>query len=231
MKIVRIVLVMLLVLSVNTQFSFARSGSLTQYHKPLTANEGRKLMSLKKAMLHDVHLAEPVKYFDIKQYDRDGQYVTGWSFDMATYKKLSNKEKKRIHSAKVKKPGGSFWKLFMNDGAYAGFYNLHYLDKNAKVHTISSRKKLLSFLGAIDTAAELSMLFLTHTTGKIRYKKIGKLYNIRINDVSYSDCDGCGEPACTLFVRQIVLDSRGKIRLDRQISERSFKSEKKCRRF
>ncbi len=149
MKIVRIVLVMLLVLSVNTQFSFARSGSLTQYHKSLTANEGRKLMSLRKAMLHDVHLAEPVKYFDIKQYDKDGQYVTGWSFDMAAYKKLSNKEKKRIHSAKVKKPGGSFWKLFMNDGAYAGFYNLHYLDKNAKVHTISSRKKLLSFLGTI----------------------------------------------------------------------------------
>jgi len=224
-------LVMVLMLSINIQFSCAKPGALTQQYKPLRTNEGRKLLSLKKAMLNDVQLAEPVKYFDIKQYDRDGKYVTGWSFDMAAYKRLDQKEKKKIRSVKAKKPKGSFWKLFLNDGTYAGFYNLHYLDKNAKVHTINSRKDLLSFFGRIDTPAELSMLFLDHRYGKIRYKKVGKLYNIRINDVSYSDCDGCGEPACTLFVRHQIIDNQGNILLDKQISEQNFKSEKKCRRF
>ena len=119
----------------------------------------------------------------------------------------------------------------MNDGTFNGFYNLHYLDKSAKVHTINSRKELLSFLGTVDTPAELSMLFLDHSYGKIRYKKMGKHYNIRINDVYYPDCDGCGEPACTVFLRQKIIDNRGNVLLDRQVSEKSFKSEKKCRKF
>jgi hypothetical protein len=119
----------------------------------------------------------------------------------------------------------------LNDGTFNGFYNLHYLDKSAKVHTINSRKELLLFLGTVDTPAELSMLFLGHYYGKIRYKKMGNVYNIRINDVSYSDCDGCGEPACTVFLRQKIIDNRGNVLLDRQVSEKSFKSEKKCRKF
>jgi len=231
MRIVQSMLMIVFILSVSVQLLCAKSNSLAQHYKPLKTNEGRNLMSLKKAMLRDVHLAKPVKYFDIKQYDRDGKYITGWSFDMAAYKKLSNKEKKRIRSTRAKKPKGSFWKFFMNGGGFAGFYNLHYLDKHAKVHTIHSRKELLAFLGRIDTPAELSMLFLAHNTGKIRYKKMGNVYNIRLNDVSYSDCNGCGEPACTVFVYQKLINSNGKIFLNKQVSEQSFKSEKKCSRF
>lgn len=216
-----------LVLGVSTQCASAQSIS----YKPLKAHEGRGVISLQKAMLRDVHLAKPVKYFDIKQYDRDGKYVTGWSFDMAAYKKLSNKEKKRIRSAKAKKPKSSFWKRSLNDGTFAGFYNLHYLDSHSRVQTINSRKDLLVFLGTVDTPAELSMLFLDHNYGKIRYKKMGNIYNMRINNVYSSDCDGCGEPACTLFVRQKIMDNRGNILLDKQVSEKSFKSEKKCSRF
>ena len=213
----------------------ASSSTLTQKelkrYKPLKVNEGRKLKSLKSAMLSDVNLPKQVKYFDIKQYDEFGKYVTGWSFDMATYKKLSSKDKKKIRSVKGKKPKNSFWKLSLNDGTFNGFYNLHYLDKNAKVHSINSRKKLLSFLGTVDTPAELSMLFLDHSYGKIRYKKMGKLYNIRINEVYYPDCDGCGEPACSVFVRQKIIDNRGNILLDRQVSEKSFNNEKTCEKF
>jgi hypothetical protein len=223
---IKTILVMALAISVNMQYTYAKSGNLSQRYKPLKVNEGRKLISLKQTMLHDVHLAKEVKYFDIKQYDVSGKYVTGWSFDMAAYRKLSSQEKKKIRSVKGKKPRGSFWKLSLNDGTFNGFYNLHYLDKSAKVHTINSRKELLSFLGTVDTPAELSMLFLAHSYGKIRYKKMGNIYNIRINDISYSDCDGCGEPACTLFVRQQIIDNRGNVLLDRQVSEKSFKSEK-----
>ena len=235
MEILRKVLLFVLILSVSSHFIVARSSTLTQKelkrYKPLKVNEGRKLISLKRTMLCDVHLIKPVKYFDIKQYDVSGKYVTGWSFDMAAYKKLSSKEKKKIRSVKGKKPRGSFWKLSLNDGTFNGFYNLHYLDKKAKVHSINSRKALILFLGLVETPAELSMLFLDHSYGKIRYKKRGNVYNIRINDISYSDCDGCGEPACTVFVKQMILDNRGNILLNRQVSEKSFKSEKKCEKF
>jgi len=231
MKIFEIVLVVMLMLSISTQFTVAKTSEMTKKYKPLKDNTGRKLMSLKKALLNDVHLAKSVKYFDIKQYDRDGKYVSGWSFDMAAYKKLSNKDKKKIRSAKAKKPESSFWKLSLNDGTFAGFYNLHYLDSHSRVQTINSRKDLLSFFGTIDTPAELSILFLDHYYGKIRYKKIGNIYNLRINDVSYSDCDGCGEPVCTLFIGQKIMDNRGNMLLDKQVSEKSFKSEKKCRSF
>lgn len=216
-------------LSASTQFTAAKSSIVTNEYKPLKVNTGRKLMSLKKAMLSDVHLAKPVKYFDIKRYDAFGKYIGGWSFDMAAFKKLSNKDKMKIRSAKVKKPKSLFWKCSLNDGTFAGFYNLHYLDSHSKVQTINSRKDLLLFLGNIDTPAELSILFLDHYYEKIRYKKIGNIYNLRINDVSYSDCDGCDEPACTLFVRQKIMDTRGNILLDKQVSQKGFKNEKKCK--
>ena len=222
---------MALAISINMQYTYAKSGNLSQRYKPLKVNEGRKLTSLKQAMLKDVHLAKSVKYFDIKQYDSSAKYVNGWSFDMAAYKRLSGREQKEIRSARAKKPKRSFWRLSLNDGTFAGFYNLHYLDKKAKVHTINSRKELLSFLGNVDTPAELSMLFVDHSYGKIRYKKIGNIYNIRINDISYSDCDGCGEPACTVFVRQMILDNRGNILLNRQVSEKRFNNEKTCGKF
>jgi len=173
---------------------------------------------------------EEVKYFDIRRYDVSGKYTGGWSFDMAAYKKLSNKDKKKIRSPKAKKPKSSFWTISLNDGTSAGFYNLHYLDSHSRIQTINSRRELLSFLGTVDTPAELSMLFLNQY-GRIRYKKMGNIYNLHISDVSYSDCDGCSEPACTLFIRQKMMDNRGKILLDRQVSEKSFKSEKSAGSF
>ena len=234
MKLFKLVLLMFLVLSVGIEVLSASSQALSKEalkkYKPLKENEGRKLKSLQSAMLSDVHLAKRVKYFDIKQYDVDGKYIGGWSFDMAAYKKLSNKDKKRISSPKMKKPKSSFWTLYFNDGAVSITLNLHYLDTHSRVKTINSRKGLLSFLGTVDTPAELSMLFLNYYY-RVRYKKMGNIYNLRINDVSYSDCDGCGEPACTLFVKQIIMDNRGNILLERQVSEKSFKSEKKCRKF
>jgi len=232
MKIFKIVLLVLVTIILS---SSAKSETLTQtqlkYYKPLKVNEGRKLISLKHAILDDIHLAKFVKYFDVKQYDVSGKYVTGWSFDMEAYTRLSNNEKKKIRSVKGKEPKDSFWKLFLNDGTFHGFYNLHYLDKNAKVYSINSREELLSFIGTVDTPAELSMLFLGHSNEKIRYKKRERVYNIRINEIYYSDCDGCGEPACTLFVRQKVIDNRGNILIDRKVNEKSFNNEKKCRNF
>ena len=235
MKLFKLVILLSLVLSVGMEVLSTRSHALSKVElkkfKPLKVNEGRPLKSLRSAMLSDVHLAKPVKYFDIKQYDVSGKYIGGWSFDMAAYKKLSNKDKKKIRSSKAKKPKSSFWTTTLNDSISSGFYNLHYLDSHSRVQTINSRKELLSFLGTVDTPTELSMLFLNHHYGKIRYKKMGNIYNLRINDVYYPDCDGCGEPACTLSVGQEIMDNRGNRLLDRQVSEKSFKNEKKCRRF
>ena len=231
-KICKIVLLALLMITVSTKVTFAKSGALTQKelkrYKPLKANEGRALKSLRTAKLNDVHLANPVKYFDIKRYDRYGKYETGWTFDMAAYKKLSIRDQKKIRSPKRIKPHSPFWKTYTLDAVESGYYNLHYVDNSSGIHTIASRKKLLDFLGNIDTAAELSMVLLGKASGKIRYKKIGNLYVIRIHDVSYSDCDGCGEPACTLFVQHMIMDSRGNVLINKTVSEKNFKSEKAC---
>jgi hypothetical protein len=232
MKLFKVVLLALLVGSVSTEVTCAKSNTLTQKqlerYKPLKANEGRKLMSLTKAKLKDVHLAKHVKYFDIKQYDNYKKYVGGLSFDMTAYKNLSSKDKKKIRSARPVKPHDPFWKVYLLDGVESGYYNLHYINKDSRFHTITTRKKLLAFLGRIDTPTELSILFLGRTVGKIGYKKIGDLYIMRIHELSFTDCDGCGEPACILFVRHMIMDNRGNILLDKQISEQSFKSEKQC---
>ncbi len=232
MKIFKIVLLVLLIISVSTKVTFAKSNTLTQKqlkrYKPLKVNEGKALKSLKTAKLSDVHLAKPVKYFDIKRYDSYNKYEGGCSFDMAAYKKLSDREKKKIRSARRIKPHKTFWKIYTPDIVEAGYYNLHYLDSDLGVHTIASRKKLLDFLGTIDTSTELSMVLFNMVRGKIRYKKVGNLYIIRGHDVSYTDCDGCGEPACTLFVRHMIIDSRGNVLIDKTVSEKDFKSEKAC---
>ena len=235
MKTVKTVVLISVLCCTGSVSVLAKAHTLTkqelQHYKPLKKNEGKALPSLTKAKLSDVHLAKAVKYFDIKLYDASSKYVSGWSFDMSAYNKLSTKDKKKIRSARAKKPKNTFWKFSFVDGPLAGFYNLHYIDNHSKVQTINSRKDLLAFLGTIDTPAELSMLLLGDSKGKIRYRKRGTIYNLRINDVSSSDCDGCDEPACTLFVGQRIMDNRGNILLDKQVSEKSFKSEKKCREF
>ena len=175
MKLFKTMLLALLMISITVGIVFAGSNALTQkqlkHFKPLKVNEGRKLKSLGTSMLNDVHLATTVKYFDIKQYDGDNRYKTGWSFDMTAYEKLSKSDQKKIRLARRIKPHDSFWKIYFLDGPEAGYYNLHYLGSDSKVHTITSRKKLLSFLGSIDTPTELSILLLGRAEGKTRYKK------------------------------------------------------------
>jgi hypothetical protein len=220
---------MIIDVSADTLNTFTKK-KLEEY-KPLKKDKGRKLKLLETAMLSDVHLAKPVKYFDIKRYDIQGKYKGGWSFDSDAYNKLSAKEKKKIRLAASKKSHDSFWHIYMNDGPEVGFYNLHYIDVNANVNTIASRKELLLFLGTIDTPAEVSMLLLGGQRGKIRYKKRDDFYIFRIHEVSYTDCDGCGEPACTLYVRHRMMDNLGNILIDKQISEQGFKSEKECNKL
>ena len=232
MKIFKILLVVSLIISISSEVTFAKSSKLTQkqlkHYKPLKVNEGKVLKSLTTAKLSNVHPVKPVKYFDIKRYDSYDKYEGGWSFDMAAYKKLSDREKKKIRSARRIKPHKPFWKIYTPDVVEVGYYNLHYLDSDLGVHTIASRKKLLAFLGTIDTPTELSMVLLDMVRGKIRYKKVGNLYIIRAHDVSYTDCDGCGEPACTLFIQHIIMDNRGNILENMTVGEKSFNSEKKC---
>lgn len=233
MKIFKIVLPTLLMLGVTPNLVSAKvwtQKQLKQY-KPLKANEGKRLISLTKAKLGDIHPAKPVKYFDIKLYDTYGKYEGGWSFDMATYTKLSSAEKKKIRSVKYTKSSSPFAQTFTLDAALLGTYNLHYLDIDSKVHTIVSKKDLLEFLGAIDTPAELSILFLGGYRGKIRYKKEGDIYTFRINDVSFEDYDAPGVPVCILSVFHMLMNSRDEILLRKSISEKSLFSEKECNKL
>jgi len=127
--IVQSMLVTVLVLSASVQLSCAKSGTMTQAqlnrYKPLKANEGRALMSLEKAKLRDVHLAKPVKYFDIKSYEinyDELNYEGGWSFDMDAYKKLSSSERKKIRSAKPISSGSPFGATYFADSPMRSIY-------------------------------------------------------------------------------------------------------------
>ncbi|BAF72974.1 hypothetical protein [Sulfurovum sp. NBC37-1] len=201
MKIFKIVLLVLLIVSVSTKITFAKSGTLTQkqlkHYKPLKAKEGKVLKSLTDYMLSDVHLAKPVKYFDIKSYSLDKPYSgklsrsrgsTAWSFDIKAYRKLSNKEKKEIASLHPASDG--FGTTYYIDGTagIASVYNLHYIDMNSKVHTVFSKSELVGFLGEIDTPAEMQIMLLSYP-GIHRYKEKDNLYIIRTDDI-YEESDG-----------------------------------------
>jgi len=114
MKLFKIVLLVSIVVGTSIEVLPAESHALSkkelQKYKPLKKNEGRKLKPLKSAMLGDVHLAKPVKYFDIRQYDAEGKYETGYSFDMTAYRKLRGREKKKMGSFRLVKPRNTFWK-------------------------------------------------------------------------------------------------------------------------
>jgi len=199
MKLFKVVLLALVTITVSTKVTFAKSGTLTHKqlkdYKPLKAKEGKILKSLTDYMLHDFHLAKPVKYFDIKSYSLDKPYSgklsrsrgdNAWSFDMNAYRRLSNKEKKEIASLSPASKG--FGTTYYGDGTagIASVYNLHYIDMNSRVHTISSA--LVSFLGEIDTPAEIQVMLLSYP-GVHRYKKKNHLYIIR-TDLVYEESDG-----------------------------------------
>jgi len=235
MKIVKVVLVVSLIISISSEFTFAKSSKLTEKqlkrYKPLKANEGRKLKSLKSAKLSDVHLAKPVKYFDIKRYEigpdilTARSYVGGWSFDAKAYGKLSAKEKKDIRSQRPIKSIAPFGAKYFPDSPMKEIYNLHYIDMQGKAHTFVSRKALLEFLGKIDTAVELHIFLLNHG-GEIRYKKVGDLYVLRWKTVSYEDYDG-GDHDCSVSIYHVIIDVRGKTLLSKQVSYKEYRG-KKC---
>ena len=180
-----------------------------QTFKPLKEKEGSSLPSLKKAKLTDVHLASLVKYFDIKYYHSSNKsYYGGFSFDMKAWKTLSKKEKREIQRQRPLRKGVLFAvKPLMLDGGPMLIANIHYIDNSSNVYTFSSRKKLLLFLGTIDTPTELAILFLSKE-GRVRYKKVGFFYIIR-TDYVYTENDGTDN--CYQDIEHIVMDKKGKI--------------------
>jgi len=221
MKIFKIVLLALLMISVSTKVTFAKSGTLTQKqlkrYKPLKANEGRALKSLKKAKLSDVNLAKPVKYFDVKYYHSENKtYKGGFSFDMNAWKKLSAKEKKKIQTQHFVRQGVSFaMKAIYPDRGPYHIANIHYIDNNSNVYTFSSRKKLVKFLGTIDTPVELAILLL-NKSGKVRYKELDNLYIIR-TDLIYEENDGTDN--FYQDIEHIIMDKKGDILMRKTITK------------
>jgi len=217
MKIFKIVLLVSLALGIGVKVLSAESNTLTkkqlQKYRPLKVHEGKKLKSLKSAMLSDVHLAKPVKYFDIKYYhSEDRSYWYGFSFDMNAWKKLLAKEKKKIQTQRFIHQGESFAvEAILLDGGPMLIGNLHYIDNNSNAYTFSSRKELVKFLGTIDTPVELAILLLSKS-GRVRYKELGNLYIIR-TDLIYTDNDGTDN--CYQDIEHIIMDKKGDILLQK----------------
>jgi len=208
---------MVLAISVNMQYTYAKSGNLSQRYKPLKVNEGRKLKSLATAKLSDVHLAKTVKYFDIKYYHSETKaYSGGFSFDMNAWGKLSAKEKKKIQVQRFVHRGESFAvQAILLDGGPMLVANLHYLDTHSNAHTFSSRKKLIKFLGTIDTPVELAILLL-NKSGRVRYKALDNLYIIR-TDLVYAENDGTDN--CYQDIEHIIIDKKGNILMKKTITK------------
>ena len=232
MKIFKTLLLALIIIGAGTKITFAKSDTLTQKqlerYKPLKADEGRALMSLRKAKLSDVNLPKPVKYFDIKSYEiifDNLKYTGGWSFDRVAYSKLSDREKRRIRSVKPVKSSSPFGATYFADSPMKEIYNLHYVDMHSKVHTFASRKELLAFLGVIDTPAEVHMALLNRY-GEIRYKKMGNLYIIREKSVMHEDYDG-GDYDCYLDIVHKIMDNRGNMLLIKGMKHQGYRG-KKC---
>jgi len=235
MQIFKTVLLVSLIIGVSIEVSSAKSNTLTKkqlkQYKPLKANEGKALKSLTSAKLSDVHLAKPVKYFDIKFYKtRDKvltykSYTGGWSFDMNSYKELTDKEKKKIRLERPVMSHYPFGDKRTNEYATSHeICNLHYIDIHSKVHTFASHKELLTFLGTIDTPTELHMVLL-NKYGKIRYKKKGNLYIIRRDAVTYINYEG-SEYDCSISVYHEIMDNRGNMLLEKEISDRKYRGAK-----
>lgn len=221
MKLFKIVLPVWLIISVNTEFTFAKSNTLIQKqlkrYKPLKVNEGKALKSLIRAKLRDVHLSKPVKYFDIKYYHSNNKvYKGGFSFDMNAWKNLSVKEKKKIQAQRPRIQGKSFAvkAIYPDRGPYH-IANIHYIDNNSNAHTFSSRKKLIEFLGTIDTPIELTMLLLSET-GRVRYKELDNLYIIRTDHI-YEENDGTDN--CYQDIGHIIIDQKGDILMRKTITK------------
>ena len=221
MQIFKIILMVLLTISVSTKVTFAKSGTLIQKqlkrYKPLKANEGKKLKSLVTAKLSDVHLVKPVKYFDIKYYHSESKaYSGGFSFDMNAWKKLSAKEKNKIQTQRFVNRGESFAvKAILLDGDPMLVANLHYLDTHSNVYTFSSRKKLIKFLGTIDTPVELAILLLNQS-GRVRYQKLNNLYIIRTDHI-YEENDGTDN--CYQDIEHMIMDKKGNILMKKTMTK------------
>ena len=221
MKIFKIVLMVLLTISVSTKVTFAKTSTLTQKqlkrYKPLKVNEGKKLKYLVTAKLNDVHLAKPVKYFDIKYYHSETKaYSGGFSFDMNAWGKLSAKEKKKIQTQRFINQGESFAvQAILLDGGPMLVANLHYLDTHSNAHTFSSRKKLVKFLGTIDTPVELAILLLNQS-GRVRYKKLNNLYIIRTDRI-YEENDGTDN--CYQDIEHMIMDKKGNILMKKTMTK------------
>jgi len=230
MKIFKIVLLALVTITVSTNVTFAKSGTLSQKqlkrYKPLTINEGKPLKLLKTAKLGDVNLAKPIKYFDIRYYHSDTkEYWRGYSFDMNAWENLSVKEKKKIQTQRPVNQGISFGvKSILKDGGPMLIANVHYIDNNSIANTFSSRKKLIEFLGTIDTPVELSMLLLSER-GRIRYKEMDDLYIIR-TDFIYEENDG-RDGGCYHENKHIIMNKKGNVLMERN-NDRPY-AEKKCK--
>jgi len=221
MKLFKLVLLGFLTVNVSTKVTFAKSNTLTQKqlkrYKPLKVNEGKALKSLKTAKLSDVNLAKPVKYFDIKYYHSENKiYKGGFSFDMNAWKKLSAKEKKKIQTQRFIHQGVSFAvkTIYPDRGPYH-IANIHYIDNNSNAYTFSSRKKLIKFLGTIDTPVELTILLL-NKSGRVRYKELDNLYIIR-TDLIYEENDGTDN--CYQDIEHIIMDKKGNILISKTITK------------
>ncbi|BAF72973.1 hypothetical protein [Sulfurovum sp. NBC37-1] len=156
MKILKIVLLGLLIISVNAQ------GAKWQKLKPLNAYKGNAY-----------HLKENVAYMEIRWYaTKKGKKITE---TLKLYRKpLESYPEDTILKFRSLKP------KYSNNADIGWSGNAFFIDTEGKMFQMDMRKDIMSLLGKIDKPAEVELiLYLNNAEGKHYFKKTSKGYRVK----------------------------------------------------
>ena len=139
-----------------------------------------KFKSLHEYKLNDFYLAKDVKYFSIHL----GFSGITYRYNTQTYQHLSFEQKHTLEDAK--KGVKSYFNLYIPpNGMLIGspVAYIVYMDETSKMHTVETKNELKSFLGNVDTPAEVKVwLMLNGKKDVCRYKKEFLDYRVRFCD-------------------------------------------------
>ena len=156
MKIFKIVLLALLIVSVNAK------SAKWQKLKPLNAYNGSAY-----------NLKENVEYMEIRWYaTKKGKKITK---TLKLYKKpLESYPKETISKLRLLKP------KYSNDADIGWTGNAFFIDTKGKMYQMDMRKDIIGLLGKIDRPAEVELiLYLNNAEGRHYFKKTSKGYKTK----------------------------------------------------
>ncbi len=156
-----------------------------------------KLKTLSAYSLSDFNFAKNVKYFEVVQYYPDHYKVSSsvlllygekgsQKIKNVTSKNIGRKRYLTMYVKPIHDPSAPASVMGCVAGPLIPKVRIRYIDRNGKVGTIRDRTELKSFLGKIDTPAEIQLFHsLSGKHEAYSYQKTGESYRLRLNYIIY----------------------------------------------